>query len=75
MYQDYLQINEELKRYTDKLGEIPQVVVATKIDMLDDEAKIAEFEAKIGQKVIPVCAIIHEGLEQLIDTVYKKLKT
>lgn len=74
-YQDYLQINEELKRYTDKLGEIPQVVVATKIDMLEDESKLAEFEKKIGKKVIPVCAIIHEGLEQLIDTVYKNLKT
>lgn len=74
-YADYLQINEELKKYTDKLGEIPQIVVASKIDMLEDDSKLKEFETKIGKKVIPVCAVIHEGLEELIDTVYKTLKT
>jgi Obg family GTPase CgtA-like protein len=45
------------------------------IKVIGDDKETAEFEKKIGKKVIPVCAIIHEGLEQLIDTVYKTLKT
>ncbi|MBQ2714458.1 MAG: GTPase ObgE [Clostridia bacterium] len=74
-YDDYNQINAELVQYAEELGNLPQIVVATKIDMLEDEGFIKEFEKKIGVPVIPVCAIIHEGIDVLIDAIYKKLQT
>lgn len=75
-YEDYLQINEELKKYAEDLAGLPQIVVGTKIDMVDDLDKtIQELEDKIGQKVLPICAPIHEGLDKLKSEIVKTLAT
>ena len=72
-YSDYLSINNELKKYSEKLGKLKQIVALTKIDLLpqdEREKKIADFEKKIGQKAYPICAITHEGLDELMDEIY-----
>ncbi len=75
-YEDYLKINEELQKYTDELADVPQIIVGTKIDMLDDiDGALKELEEKIGQKIIPVCAPIHEGLNELKSEILKRLAT
>ena len=42
-YEDYLTINGELESYSQKLASLPQIVVANKCDLLEDESKIEEF--------------------------------
>lgn len=75
-YSDYLQINEELKKYAEDLASLPQIIVGTKIDMVDDLDKtIQELEDKIGQKILPICAPIHEGLDKLKSEIVKTLAT
>ncbi len=75
-YDDYVSINTELKKYSEKLSKLTQIVALTKIDLLDKDVRektIKDFEAKIGKKVYPICAITHEGLDQLLDEVYSTI--
>ena len=75
--EDYFHINSELKKYSEKLAKVPQIVALTKIDMLDKETlnkKIKEFNEKTGQKAIPLCSIIHEGLDELEASVWQTLE-
>ncbi len=75
-YEDYLQINSELAKYAEELVGVPQIIVGTKVDMLDDiDGTIKALEEKIGDKIIPVCAPIHEGLDALKSEILKRLAT
>lgn len=74
--EDYEKINNEITSYSSKLGELPQIVVLNKIDMLyDEENKIEDFAKKIGKKVFPISAITHDGTKELLDEIYAVLKT
>ena len=72
-YSDFLTINSELGNYGERLASLPQIVCANKSDLLQDPSYIEEFEKKIGQKVFPVSAISHKGVEELLAEVVKKL--
>lgn len=72
-YEDYLQINNELRGYSEKLAELPQIIVGNKVDMVTDPDYVKQLEDKIGQKIYPMSAIIHEGVSELIDNVFNKL--
>ena len=74
--EDYEKINNEITSYSSKLGELPQIVVLNKIDMLyGEENKIEEFANTIGKKVFPISAITHDGTKELLDEIYSALKT
>lgn len=72
--EDFFKINSELKSYSEKLGELPQIVALSKADMASEE-QIADFERKTGVKGIPICSIIGENVDALIKAVYEKLCT
>lgn len=73
--EDYEKINNEITSYSSKLGELPQIVVLNKIDMLyGEENKIEEFANTIGKKVFPISAITHDGTKELLDEIYSALK-
>lgn len=73
-YEDYLQINKELSQYSEKLASLPQIVCANKYDMVYDDSVIEEFEKKIGKKVFLTSAIMHKGVDLLIDEIFKQLE-
>ena len=73
-YEDYEKINYELKNYSEKLSNLPQIVCANKCDLVEDESQIEEFEKKIGQKVIRLSAISKTGTQELMKLVSEKLK-
>ena len=74
---DYNHINTELKKYSEKLAETPQIVAFTKTDLLTPE-ELAEkqklFEKQTGTKTICICSIIHKGLNELLDEVWRVLE-
>lgn len=70
---DYAKINAELATYSEKLIQIPQIVVASKIDLLEDAAAIERFEKAVGKKVYAVCAPIREGVEELLKVIKEKV--
>ena len=56
----------------------PQIVVFTKLDLVDDiDEKIKYFKSKIRDKVtiIPISSITRKNVDELIKTIYEKLKT
>ena len=74
-YEDYVTINGELENYSTKLAGLPQIVVANKCDLLEDESVIEEFEKKIGQKVVRVSAISNSGTKDMLSQIVELLDT
>ncbi len=76
--QDYKTINQELKKYSEKLATRKQIIVATKIDSMQDETKYKELEElakKENLEIYKISSVTGEGVEKLIDYVAKTLKT
>ncbi|GAA0240790.1 GTPase ObgE [Metaclostridioides mangenotii] len=74
---DFDKINEELKLYNEKLATRPQIVVANKMDILQDEEVYEEFKKTIearGYKVFKMSAATREGVDEVITYVSNVLK-
>ena len=71
-YDDFVKINKELSEYSAKLAALPQIVCANKCDIATEE-QIAEFERKVGQKVIPISAATRKGVDELLAAISVRL--
>ena len=69
-FDDFVKINEELKKYSVKLWDRPQIVVANKTDMLYDEEVYEDFKKKVNElgfdKVYKMSAATKQGVEEII---------
>ncbi|AJD28094.1 GTPase ObgE [Clostridium botulinum] len=78
-YDDFLKINEELKRYSVKLYDRPQIIAANKSDMLFDEEKFEEFKTKVEKcgynKVFKISAATKQGVNDLMKEAARILST
>ena len=69
-------INSELEKYSKKLSKLPQIIVANKMDMPQSNENFKEFKQKVKKfKIIPMTAIIAEGIDELLREVFEMLKT
>ena len=75
---DFEKINSELKKYSKKLSERTQIIVANKSDIIQDEEKFEEL-SKLAQKqnikIFKIYAVTGEGISELIKYVSDLLKT
>ena len=76
--EDYYKVNEELKKYSEKLSTRKQIIVANKIDSMQDSSLYEELE-KVAkehyQKIFKISGVTGEGVEELMNYVSKTLKT
>ena len=75
---DYNTINKELKKYNERLATLPQIVVFTKLDLVDDiDEKIKYFRSKVKDKgeIVPISSVTHQNVNDLVKKVYATLKT
>ncbi len=74
---DYNVINNELKKYSDKVGNIAQIVALNKIDLLQDKSVVEKFKKVVpkGTEVFEISAAAHIGLNELLSAIVKKLET
>ena len=75
--EDFNTINEELKKYSEKLSNKKQIIVANKIDAMQDEDLLKEVEElakKEKLKLFKISAATKQGIEELIDYVTEELK-
>lgn len=73
--QNYRIINAELKKHSEGLANLFQIVVLNKTDAITDEETdkyIAEFE-QITDNIYPISAVTRQGLEKLLYYVEKKV--
>lgn len=73
---DYYAINNELAKYGEKVGSLPQIIALNKSDMLLDEEPVKEFKDVVGDEVpvFVISAHTHEGLDKLIECVVRTLQ-
>ncbi|HSX58194.1 MAG TPA: GTPase ObgE [Candidatus Saccharimonadales bacterium] len=73
--EDYLTINKELSSYSEKLKEIPQIVLLTKSDLVGEE-KVKEVLAQFKKKKLKtmvISSVAGLGLEELKKELVKKI--
>lgn len=65
---DYFTIRHELESYSERLSSLPEIVVANKTDLADENA-VEDFSSSIAKPVIAVCATYHQNVELLIKEI------
>ena len=76
--QDFYTINEELKKYSEKLSPRKQIIVANKIDIMQDDSnykKLKELAKKENLEIYKISGATGEGVEKLLNRVSEVLKT
>lgn len=75
---DFNKINSELQKYSEKLSKRTQIIVANKIDSMQDETLYQELEKLAKEKkleIFKISAATGEGVDKLIRHVSEILKT
>lgn len=76
--EDFHIINKELKNYSEKLSTRKQIIVANKLDIMQDETGYKELE-KLAKKeeieIFRISAVTGEGIKELFNYVANVLKT
>jgi len=74
--EDFDAINEELKQYSAELATRPQIVVANKVDIMEDAENLERLRAHVEAKgfmLMEMSAAIHQGTRQLVGKVAEML--
>ena len=75
--EDFYAINAELKKYSEKLASRKQIIVANKIDSMQDESLYKELEELAKKEILEIykiSAATKQGVDELMDVVAKELK-
>ena len=73
---DYQTVNHELRAYNPELAERPQIVVATKIDALEDSERLESLREQAeadGRPFYAISAVANKGTRELIFAVAARL--
>ncbi len=82
-FEDLIKINKELKKYSEKLSKLPQIIVLSKCDLVpadEIDKKIDDFKNKckennIDSLILRISSITNSGILELKKVVYEKLQT
>ena len=76
--EDFDIINKELKNYSEKLSERKQIIVANKVDVMQDDTGYKKLEKMANEKgieIFKISAVTGQGLKELFVRVSEVLKT
>ena len=77
--EDFIKINEELKKYKLDLTDRPQIVVMNKLDLLYDKSYLDEFRKEIEglgySEIYAISAATGEGVAEVMKACAEKLQT
>jgi GTP-binding protein len=71
---NYRAIRSELEQYSKKLAQKEEVIVANKIDLDPDGKIVKELKKKIRKKVYPISAVTGNGVKELTELLWEKIK-
>ncbi len=75
-WEDFNQINKELKEYDEQLGSRPQIVVFNKIDLPEAQERWPALQEKVeaaGYTIVAISAAAHQGTEELMQFTSRRL--
>lgn len=76
--EDFKKVNEELKKYSEKLSNRKQIIVANKVDSLQDEElynDLVKLAKERNMEIFKISAVTGEGLKELFNHVSEVIKT
>ncbi|MDD3048456.1 MAG: GTPase ObgE [Bacilli bacterium] len=65
-YEDYVTINNELKAFSDKLMNKPQIIIANKMDLPAAKDNLKAFKKKVKDPIFEISALNNEGLDEVL---------
>lgn len=74
--QDYEIINRELANYDSNLATRPQIVVATKMDALEEPERLESLRKRVaedGKELWEISSVINQGTQELVYEIAQKL--
>ncbi|HEV2883498.1 MAG TPA: GTPase ObgE [Pyrinomonadaceae bacterium] len=74
---DYQTVNRELRAYNPELAQRPQIVVATKIDALDEPERSEALKQQVaadGLAFYEISSVTNKGMRELVNAVSLKLE-
>ncbi|MDP4152961.1 MAG: GTPase ObgE [Bacillota bacterium] len=74
--EDYEKINAELKKFSESLSTLQQIVVGNKMDLMTDEENMERLKQraeKDGYKFYIISAASNQGVKELVNEVYHML--
>lgn len=75
--EDYEIINRELANYNEEVANRPQIVVATKLDALEDAERLESLRKRVeedGRDFMQISAVTNQGTRELVNAVARKLQ-
>lgn len=73
-YEDYLTIRGELEKFSKKLIQKPEIIIANKMDLEASRKNLEEFKKKVHLPIYEISAILNEGLDTVINELEKLVK-
>jgi GTP-binding protein len=73
---DYLAVNHELRSYNPELAQRPQIVVATKIDALDEPERLEALRRQTAADGVPfyeISSVTNRGTKELVAAIAVRL--
>jgi GTP-binding protein len=73
---DYETINRELAAYDERLATRPQIVVATKLDALDEPERLENLRRRVaedGREFFEISSVTNRGVRELVNAVARRL--
>jgi GTP-binding protein len=72
---NYHAIRNELAQYSETLAGKEEVVVANKIDLDPDGTRLEDLRARLGQDIVPISAATGQGIKELAELLWQKVKS
>ena len=71
---DYTALNKELVFYSPELAAKQQIIAVGKMDLPEAVGNLKKFRKACRKKIYPISSATGEGIKELLEAVYKKLK-
>jgi len=72
--EDFEIICDELRRFDEDVAAKPQIVAASKLDVLDEPARLDKLRRHVRRRRLPfvaISAVTGEGLDELLETIWR----
>ncbi len=75
-YEDYLVIRKELEKFSPKLLQKPEIIIANKMDLPNAKNNLQEFKKKLNESknIYEISALNNEGLDKVIEALKELVK-
>jgi len=72
---NYHAIRKELAQHSETLAQKQEVLVANKIDLDPDGSLIKDLRERLGQDLMPISAATGQGIKELTELLWQKIKS